>query len=597
MGQIGTTIGRYEIRDELGRGSMGVVHRAHDPLTGREVAIKMILWPNGISPENWQAYQKKLRTQAKAAGRLTHQGIVAVYDIAGDETGQTYIAMEYVVGPTLHELIRTEGALNADWALSVADTLADALQSAADEGVFHPDLKPSNILIRESDGIAKIADFGVASLADSTDPQGTRGTPAYLSPEAIAGEEVDLRSELFSVGVILYEMLCGEPPFGGVVSELIRESIQLLQPVPIVERSADLAAEFDTFFDRALAKKPEDRFQDGHAFRKAIESLRRAQHEFDSTSSAATIGEIGTPDVAEIDVPAALEEGAPRLVEPDCPVDEIESLSLDVSAAPVEPTRNEPEALPAQAPVEARSVPRTRRRSDFSPAWAGTALLLVALFVAGVAWTWSKMGDSTEPAAIPFAALPAESANSPIPEPTATERKFTVVEPAPEPVPVVATPARPQPEPTPPPAAATPPTPEPVVVENPVAEEPPAPPVPAPVIVETAYVEVFLKNSIKEGTLTLLVDGDEVYKTALVDESKGMSRAYKKTLGKSEESRAVQLELLPGTHTISAQVFSAKKSRDYEHSIEVELAADERKRLRIVTGKTFGRRVSLKLSD
>src|SRR2546430_1639094 len=208
--------GRYEVVSELGRGAMGVVYKARDPQIDRLVAVKTVsLW--GQEPEEEQEFRLRFANEAQAAGRLHHPGIISVFDVGEDPDNQDpYIVLEYVSGEPLQRVLAREKKLPLSKALKLAEELAEALDYAHAQGVVHRDIKPANILVTE-DGHAKIADFGIAklNLAHITLPGKALGTPAYMSPEQLEGEEVDGRSDLFSLGVILYSMLTGYRPFHG----------------------------------------------------------------------------------------------------------------------------------------------------------------------------------------------------------------------------------------------------------------------------------------------------------------------------------------------------------------------------------------------
>src|ERR1700680_2639482 len=201
--------GRYEILTELGRGAMGIVYKARDPKINRVVAVKTFSLA-GQPPEEEQEYRELFFREAEAAGRLSHPGIVTVFDVGEEpETRAPYIVMEFVGGQSLDKLLsQHDHKLPVEVALQLTLELAEALDCAHGQGVVHRDLKPANILLTE-DGHAKIADFGIATLnlADATLAGRTLGTPAYMSPEQLNDEPVDGRSDIFSLGVILYTLL------------------------------------------------------------------------------------------------------------------------------------------------------------------------------------------------------------------------------------------------------------------------------------------------------------------------------------------------------------------------------------------------------
>src|SRR5258708_38887796 len=203
--------GRYEILTELGRGAMGVVYKARDPKINRVVAVKTISLAGQPAEEELE-YRERFFREAEAAGRLSHPGIVTIFDVGEEpEKRAPYIVMEFVGGESLDRLLlRNNHKLPVESALQLTLELAEALDCAHGQGVVHRDLKPANILLTE-DGHAKIADFGVAklNLSTSTLTGRTLGTPAYMSPEQLKDEHVDVRADLFTLGVILYTRLPG----------------------------------------------------------------------------------------------------------------------------------------------------------------------------------------------------------------------------------------------------------------------------------------------------------------------------------------------------------------------------------------------------
>ncbi|HUD72414.1 MAG TPA: serine/threonine-protein kinase [Dongiaceae bacterium] len=266
-------IGRYEIESLLGKGAMGVVFLAHDPHLGRQVALKTYQMPDGISEERAREFQERLLREAHAAARLSHPNIVTVHDVGIDpDRGFPYIVFEYVEGPSLKDLLDGRSRLSPDLALRFGDGLAAALTAAHRAGVVHRDIKPANLLVRREDGVVKITDFGVARLAASelTRTGALVGSPAYMSPEQIRGGAVDARSDLFSLAVVLYEMLTSKRPFGGEDLPAVAYAVAHETPVPVTQQVDDLPPLLDAFFDRALAKDPDKRFPDGESFRKAL---------------------------------------------------------------------------------------------------------------------------------------------------------------------------------------------------------------------------------------------------------------------------------------------------------------------------------------
>jgi serine/threonine protein kinase len=272
--KVGTLVGRYEIEAELGRGAMGVVYRARDPKLDRIVAIKTV-FVAGIDSTAEQEYRKRFVVEAKAAGRLSHSGIVTIFDVREDEL-EPYLVMEYVKGQSLQELVSRENrTLPLSTTLRLVQEIAEALHYAHTQGVIHRDIKPANILVAE-DGQAKIADFGIAKLNQTnlTLYRQALGSPAYMAPEQLCDGDVDSRSDLFSLGVVLYCMLTGHRPFQGNSATTVCFKLVNHEPVPVSSLQANLSPELDNIVLRAMAKDPIQRYQTGMAMASDIERLR-----------------------------------------------------------------------------------------------------------------------------------------------------------------------------------------------------------------------------------------------------------------------------------------------------------------------------------
>jgi serine/threonine protein kinase len=271
--------GRYEILTELGRGAMGVVYKARDPKINRLVAVKTISLV-GQSPEEESEYRERFFREAEAAGRVSHPGIVTIFDVGEEpETRAPYIVMEFVGGQSLDKLLsRDDHKLPLEAALQLALELAEALDCAHGQGVVHRDLKPANILLTE-DGHPKIADFGVAklNLANQTLAGRALGTPAYMSPEQLNGEEVDGRSDLFSLGVVLYTVMTGYRPFQGNSAVTVSFKVVNHEPMPATLLDTELPPGLDYIIARAIAKDPAERYQRGMEMVLDIQELREGR--------------------------------------------------------------------------------------------------------------------------------------------------------------------------------------------------------------------------------------------------------------------------------------------------------------------------------
>ena len=285
--------GRYETLAELGRGAMGVVYKARDPKINRVVAVKTISMA-GQQPEEEREYRERFFREAEAAGRLSHPGIVTIFDVGEEpETRAPYIVMEFVAGQSLDKLLLAgdDNKLPLETALQIALELAEALDCAHGQGVVHRDLKPANILITE-DGHAKIADFGVAklNLANQSLAGRVLGTPAYMSPEQLNGETVDGRSDLFSLGVVLYTVLTGYRPFQGNSALTVSFKVVNRDPVPATALDTHLPPGLDSIISRAMAKDPAQRYQSGKEMALDIQALREGKNPRSKTGQPASDG-------------------------------------------------------------------------------------------------------------------------------------------------------------------------------------------------------------------------------------------------------------------------------------------------------------------
>jgi serine/threonine-protein kinase len=266
-------IGRYEILGEIGQGAMGTVYRARDPLIERTVAIKTVSIAQ-LRQEGADAESRFLR-EAQSAGRLSHPNIVTIYDV-GEADGLAYIAMEYLSGATLRDVMN-RGPMPLDLALDTAMQMAEALAFAHEHGVIHRDIKPANVVVTGRRGRIKLTDFGIAHLINSDHTQAGQmlGSPRYMSPEQAKGCEINGRSDIFSLGAMLYEMLTGRYAFDGdslptIVYRVINEA-----PVPATTLRPRLPAELISLLARMLNKNPQAR-PDARALVDALQVLAPA---------------------------------------------------------------------------------------------------------------------------------------------------------------------------------------------------------------------------------------------------------------------------------------------------------------------------------
>ena len=264
---VGRQLGKYEIQAEIGKGGMGTVYQGYDPLLDRRVAVK-VLAPHLV----WEpGFIERFLREARSAARLKHTSIVTIYDV-GQEGNWYYIVMEYLEGETLSRIIRRQGALPVEQVLAVLRQLADALDYAHQHSLVHRAVQPGNIVV-DPKGQVTLTDFGVARAAQETRLTTTGalvGTPQYMSPEQAQGEEVDHRTDIYSLGVVAYEMLAGRAPFGATTPHAVLHRLIYDPPPSARSRRPDLPAEVDHVLSRALAKKAAGRYDTAGAFVHAL---------------------------------------------------------------------------------------------------------------------------------------------------------------------------------------------------------------------------------------------------------------------------------------------------------------------------------------
>jgi eukaryotic-like serine/threonine-protein kinase len=405
-------LGKYEIRRTLGKGAMGIVYEGFDPVIERTVAIKTIL-PSQLNGAEFVGVMARFKREAQAAGRLNHPGIVAIYDY-GEEVAQdigeedatmmapkaqapqervAYIAMEFIKGRELRDYFEKGERFPMAEVVRIMTEMLDALDHAHSHGVVHRDMKPANLILLEN-GRVKVADFGIARVEASelTQTGTVLGTPTYMSPEQFMGHPVDGRSDLFSCGVILYQLLTGEKPFTGESTTTIMYKVLREEPVPPSQLNLSLAPALDAVMKKALAKNPAERFQSGHEFAQALQ--------------------------AAVAAPGTIAQPAP-VAAAAIPVINMGPLQDPPSAAA--PAKS---ATPVPAPANSRHVP--------AGVWAVAGAALIA--VAAGSYVVLAPGRGSAPAAVtaqaPAAAAPASPS---VPPPAAVPSPAALNTPAPAP--------------------------------------------------------------------------------------------------------------------------------------------------------------------
>ncbi|HEX6130125.1 MAG TPA: Stk1 family PASTA domain-containing Ser/Thr kinase, partial [Actinomycetota bacterium] len=305
---------RYRIEARIGSGGMAEVFRGFDPVLHRTVAVK-VLHSQFARDAGFVA---RFRREAQAAARLNHPNIVGVYDTGADGDTQ-YIVMEFVEGRTLHDFLETGGRMTVTQAVELTEKLAEAVAAAHAQGVIHRDIKPANVMVTR-DGHVKVMDFGIARIETAdTAPQTSAvlGTAAYLSPEQAQGQPVDARTDIYSLGTVLYELLCGRPPFTGDSPVAIAYKQVNETPKPPSALNPEVPPALDAVVMKALSKNPANRYQTAVAFREDLERVRQGR-EVDATPLMAAGADatqvIARPQATQVLPPQAEEPGGGRKV-------------------------------------------------------------------------------------------------------------------------------------------------------------------------------------------------------------------------------------------------------------------------------------------
>jgi hypothetical protein len=365
------SFGRYRIEKELGRGAMGRVFLAYDPEIDRRVAIKSIQIFASLPEADRVSARDRFLREARSAGKLLHPGIVTIFDV-GEEEGAPYLAMEFIEGETLDTLCREDELAPVPVVVALVAAAADALGFAHERGIIHRDIKPAN-LMRTGERSVKIMDFGLAKSATTsmTHDGALLGTPNYMSPEQVRGDALDGRSDLFSLGVVCYEMLTGAKPFGG---DSVSSVLYRIVHEPPKEASLHLdriAPPLAAFLERALAKNPEDRFPDAAEFaaalRRAGEAAGAAKRRADAAMPRPAAAHPGAAPPPRVSPPRRTRSRLPWIVGAILAIivlgSSIAMLSGTFAPPPVPPltarVRTEPAGLPVRldgAPLSAGTV-------------------------------------------------------------------------------------------------------------------------------------------------------------------------------------------------------------------------------------------------
>jgi eukaryotic-like serine/threonine-protein kinase len=355
--------GRYEVVEEIGRGAMGAVYKANDPVMDRVVAIKTILATALAGPQA-EEYRERFKREAKAAGRLSHPGVVTVYDV-GVQDDTPYLVMEFVPSRTLESAIDSGERFSIERTMELGQQLASALGYAHKNGVVHRDIKPANVLLTaETPERAKITDFGVAKLsaAQATSTGALLGTPAFMAPEQFTGMGVDGRSDLFSLGVVLYWMATGDKPFSGDTITAVSYKIVHTEPIPPRTLNRAISPAFESVLMKCLEKDPAERYQSGDELGQDLANLREGRTTASQISAMKTVVTAPPPvepqaidPQATIPLPKKTAPGTPAAAIPPAPgpADTRGTMALSSTG---KLSHSAPSTGAAAAPPEARAA-------------------------------------------------------------------------------------------------------------------------------------------------------------------------------------------------------------------------------------------------
>ncbi|MFK7989780.1 MAG: protein kinase [Sandaracinaceae bacterium] len=368
MNLLGTVIDRYQVEAQLGQGSYGAVYRARHTVLDTLVALK-VLWPDKADdPKNVERFLR----EARAAASVGSEHIVRVIDAGTTPDGVVFLALELLDGQDLSEMLKSRGWLPAEEAVGLAMQVLEGLGAAHQQGIVHRDLKPANVFLTRDGGI-KILDFGISKIlgAESLTERGMAlGTPRYMAPEQLSGARVDARADLYAVGVMLYQLICGAPPYEGTGYELIVRRVKGESPIPLGTR-ASVPPVLEEVVHRALANEPEARWPTAGSLRRALSAALRGER---PPSAALTVN----PAVSPLSGPVQAQSTA--AAEPT------ENLRARAPAA----TAGMPESIPPRAPPPLQSVPSPSGLSASRPSLR-TARATLASSVQGPAWGWAAI--------------------------------------------------------------------------------------------------------------------------------------------------------------------------------------------------------------
>ncbi len=561
------SVGRYEIVGDLGAGSMSRVYLAHDPNLDRKVALKVVLQSISLDNREQNELESRFLLEARAAGKLSHPGIVRVYDADTDPNlGIPYIAMEWVQGRSLRQLLDDGGRLTGPRTLEILEQVARALDYAHRAGRIHRDIKPSNILISK-DGTAKVSDFGVAKIVSESHTISGQvlGTPAYMSPEQVRDDPLDGRSDLFSLGAVLYQCVSGGTPFGGDNLVQVVYKILNVDPRPLQLAASPAMSQLATVVERSLQKDTNSRYQTGSDFAAALQQIRLAMETDPATDFRAGRSVSDTRPTRSDTIPTLAAQTAKDIGAHQTRTVQLSTASIHRAAQPA--GAQDPLDTVATGPTSPDPDPRHRRLRL-------ATLLLLLVSVLGVSAVFRLENEpSPEPPATITAPPAASGANTILqelisravpPEPSvetpptekAQEENRRSSQPAAQPQPLRAAP-----------------------VSAPHIEEPERSPVvqaepePAPPVILTP-VTILYKHKGGPAFLSILLDGTRVWSQEL----KPVEGRLQKLTGYG--NRAV-IPVPPGTHTLQVNLSDPDRRVDAMRAIRSRYTNGKKRTLRV----------------
>ncbi len=545
-------IGKYAVERVLGRGAMGVVYLARDPMIHRAVAIKTVFLPQGLEPPKINEFRERFLREARAAGQMNHPSIVTIYEADdGSSGGPPFIAMEYIQGETWSAKIKRGERAAPEQLFPLVREIASGLAYAHRVGVVHRDIKPANI-ISTPDGHAKLTDFGIARVPASELTQEGQflGTPAYMAPEQITGKGVDGRSDLFSLGTVIFEMLTGTKPFPGEDITVVTHKILMEPPEPLPEKCADIPVDIGCILNKLFAKKPSERYQ----------NAEQLAEDVDSYLGGSLPPHAGTEAAAETTVIAGAPPPQPSVATPPKPDS---PLSTQGAATVSSNVPKQPQPPPASPPVS------SKRAGWLLPAALAAVGLVVVLGAAGgFLWWW------THRAVTPSVVLPSQefaSQNSSPPAAEASQQppagQAESEPPAGEAAISPAKPSKPRAHTTKPLSSKSPPPP---AISGAASSQQPPPPAPA----KLATLDMTFTAGVLKGEYWLKVDGQ-----TLAHEK--IERKF--SLKKGTWSQAVKVPA--GNHLVSFELATDIQEVKTRHEERAEFASGEARTLLVKLSK------------